>query len=103
MGKGTIEMNKPICGWSPVKSEASFNLIHLIRLNIQELIGKHTIVMMIRNSTRQTKFISQLRIVRSLCYNIVIPSIAYFYTCLLIIKRVMCVDVDNTCYSIAPI
>ena len=51
MSKRTIEMNKPICGWSPVKSESSFNLIHLIRLNIQELIGEHTIVMMIRNST----------------------------------------------------
>ena len=103
MSKRTIEMNKPIHGWSPVKSESSFNLIHLIRLNIQELIGEHTIVMMIRNSTRQTKFISQLRIVRSLCYKIVIPSIAYFYTCLLIIKRIMCVDIDNTCYSITTI
>ena len=103
MSKRTIEMNKPIRGWSPIKSESSFNLIHLIRLIIQELIGEHTIVMMIRNSTRQTKFISQLRVVRSLCYNVIIPSIAYFYTCLLIIKRVMCVDIDNTCYSIATI
>ena len=103
MSKRTIEMNKPIHGWSPVKSESSFNLIHLICLIIQELIGEHTIIMMIRNSTRQTKFISQLRIVRSLCYNIIILSIAYFYTRLLIIKRVMCVDIDNTCYSIAPI